>query len=439
MTDGTTHRTGGAWPGPSRASRPSHPPLGGSALLGQCWHDARVTTSSTNGFRRQRFTEDDGTDYARIFSAEYNGRDLGSETFVTEGTRYEYTIVGDDDVTLRTMRAEGGRRGGVIGARTDHVVFWLTKGRLEIHFADRTRVIDTGTPYIASASEAYRFESSDTVYNGLHLADAFLRAVGRELGYRLPDGPLLFDQQDAAVAQREPLRRLVQDLAPALLDERVVGSMRTALNRRLAVVVLDTFPLRHRGEDVPVANRLRDAIRYIEAHAGDRPSVPEIADACGLSQRGLQDVFARTLGTTPNRFLRDHRLDCVRRELLRAAGDDGVTPVARRWGFTNPGRFAAAYRERFGEDPAATLRGSRAARPESGRTSWRVRRALAHIEAHAGDDLTVEQIAAAAGVRPRRLQQLFQEECGRSPMTIVRAVRDAAAVRSNAAGIGRSA
>ncbi|WP_069713602.1 AraC family transcriptional regulator [Curtobacterium sp. ER1/6] len=390
-------------------------------------------SSTTHGFRRLRFTEDDGVDYARIFSAEVNGRDLGSDTFVTDGTRYEYTIVGDEDVTLRTMRSENGRRGGVIAPRTDHVVFWLTRGRLEMHFADRTRVIEPGSPYIASASEAYRFVSADTVYNGLHLADPFLRSVGEELGYRLPDGPLLFDQQDATVAQREPLRRLVQDLAPALLDDRVVGPMRTALNRRLAVVVLDTFPIRNRGEDVPVANRLRDAIRYIEAHADDRPSVPEIAEASGLSQRGLQDVFARTLGTTPNRFLRDHRLDCVRRELLRAVGDDGVTPVARRWGFTNPGRFAAAYRDRFGEDPAATLRASRAARPESGRTSWRVRRALAHIEAHAGGDLTVEQIAEAAGVRPRRLQQLFQEECGQSPMAVVRAARDAAS-RNTTAG-----
>ncbi|WIE75128.1 AraC family transcriptional regulator [Curtobacterium sp. MCSS17_007] len=397
-----------------------------------------MSTSSTNGFRRLRFTDGDGTDYARIFSAEYNGRDLGSDTYLTEGTHYEYTIVGDDDVTLRTMRSEGGRRGGVIGPRNDHVVFWLTKGRLEMHFADRTRVLEAGSPYIASASEAYRFESADTVYNGLHLSDSFLRSVGEELGYRLPGGPLLFDQQDEAVARREPLRRLVQDLAPALLDDRVVGPMRTALNRRLAVVVLDTFPVRDRGQDVPVANRLRDAIRYIEAHATDRPSVPDIAAACGLSQRGLQDVFARTLATTPNRFLRDHRLDCVRRELLRTPGEDGVTPIARRWGFTNPGRFAAAYRERFGEDPAATLRTSRAADPGSGRTSWRVRRAVAHIVEHADGDLTVDEIAGAAGVRPRRLQQLFRQECGQSPMAYLRAVR-AAASRNTGAGIGGGA
>jgi len=403
--------------------------------------------STTNGFRRLRFSDGEGSDYSEIFTAEYGGSDFASETFATDDTRYEYTVVGDDDLSLRTMRAEGGRRGGVIGVRDDHVVFWLTKGRLEMHFADRTRVVEPGSPYIASASEAYRFESDGTVYNGVHVSDRFLRSVGRDLGYRLPDGPLLFDQQDEVVARREPLRHLIRELGPALVDERVLGPMRTALNRRLAVVILDTFPIRNRGDDVPVANRLRDAIRFIELHAAERPSVPTIAAACGLSQRGLQDVFARTLDTTPHRFLRDHRLDRVREELLRADRggpvapadcplvSSGIAAIARRWGFTNPGRFAETYRDRFGEDPAVTKRASLAAQPEAGKASWRVRRAVSYIEQHLDDPLTLADIAAAAGVLPRRLQQLFREERGESPMACVRAMR-AAAERNGAAGNG---
>ncbi len=372
-----------------------------------------MSTASPNGFRKARYTHDDGTDYGTIFSTEYSGSAFASDTYVTPDTRYEYTVVGDDDLTLRSMRALGGRRGGVIGPRTDHVVFWLTEGELEMHFPDRTRVVRPGTPYIASASEAYRFESTGTVYHGIHVADAFLRDVGRRLGFRLPDGPLLFDQQDETIARREPLRRLLRELHCSLMDDRVTGPMRTALNRRLATVLLDTFPLRDRGDDVPVANRLRDAVRFVEEHADERPSVSRIATACGLSERGLQEVFARTMGTSPRRFLRDHRLDRVRDELLQGA-DQTVSAIAGRWGFTNPGRFARDYRERFGEDPGATLRQ---------RSNARVRAAVTFIEQHVDGSLTVARIADAAGVRPRRLQQLFRAEHGTTPTEFVAELR----------------
>ena len=391
-----------------------------------------MSTASSNGFRKQRFTDDDGSDYGTIFSSEYHGSDFASETVVAPGTHYEYLVVGDDDLSLRTMRATGGRRSGVIGPREDHVVFWLAQGHLEMHFADRVRVVRPGSPYIASASEAYRFESEETVYNGVHVADAFLRRVGRELGYHQPDGPMLFEQQDELIARREPLRRLIRELGPALLDERVQGAMRTALNRRLAVVILDTFPLRDRGDDVPVASRLRDGIRFVEEHAQERPPVRAIADAAGLSERSLQDVFLRTLGVSPSRFLRDTRLDGARGVLLRGASEGGVADVARMWGFSNPGRFATAYRERFGETPGTTMRDARGPRPETGATSERVRRALSFIEDHADEALTVEHIADAAGVRPRRLQQLFQAECGSSPMAALRRVRAEQAERNGA-------
>ena len=34
---------------------------------------------------------------------------------------------------------------------------------------------------------------------------------------------------------------------------------------------------------------------------------------------------------------------------------DTVPAVAARWGFTNPGRFAAAYRQAYGRQPSDTL------------------------------------------------------------------------------------
>ncbi|MBV9195797.1 MAG: AraC family transcriptional regulator [Solirubrobacterales bacterium] len=45
------------------------------------------------------------------------------------------------------------------------------------------------------------------------------------------------------------------------------------------------------------------------------------------------------------------------RELLASdAAQCTVGELAARWGFLNPGRFAAAYRARYGVSPSVTLR-----------------------------------------------------------------------------------
>jgi AraC-like DNA-binding protein len=51
------------------------------------------------------------------------------------------------------------------------------------------------------------------------------------------------------------------------------------------------------------------------------------------------------------------RAECAHRELLAAdPGDESVTAVAYRWGFSSPSRFAATYREAYGVAPSCTLR-----------------------------------------------------------------------------------
>lgn len=52
-----------------------------------------------------------------------------------------------------------------------------------------------------------------------------------------------------------------------------------------------------------------------------------------------------------------------------------------------------------------------------------VRRAQAFIEGRAGDDLSVADIAAAAGVTPRSLQYAFQQHLGCTPLAYLRRVR----------------
>ena len=57
-------------------------------------------------------------------------------------------------------------------------------------------------------------------------------------------------------------------------------------------------------------------------------------------------------------YVRRRRLEQAHDELLRLDPTTGarVTDVALRNGFAHTGRFAAAYRQRFGESPSTTLR-----------------------------------------------------------------------------------
>ena len=82
-----------------------------------------------------------------------------------------------------------------------------------------------------------------------------------------------------------------------------------------------------------------------------------------VSARSLQDGFQRSIGVPPMRYLRNVRLDRVHDDLLAAGPDEAtVSQVAGRWGFLHLSRFAAAYRERFGQSPSQTLRHAPASR-----------------------------------------------------------------------------
>jgi AraC-like DNA-binding protein len=101
---------------------------------------------------------------------------------------------------------------------------------------------------------------------------------------------------------------------------------------------------------------VRRAEAYFRDHADRAVRLEDAAAAAGCSARALQRAFRRFRGTSPHAALRRVRLELARAEL--ASGAAGAAAVARRYGFTNAGRFAAAYAGRFGELPSETRRRS---------------------------------------------------------------------------------
>ncbi|HEY0531180.1 MAG TPA: AraC family transcriptional regulator [Actinoplanes sp.] len=83
----------------------------------------------------------------------------------------------------------------------------------------------------------------------------------------------------------------------------------------------------------------------------------DLAAIAGVGVRVLQESFRQHVGMSPLTYLRRLRLDGVHAELSRSEPwEVSVSEVAFRWGFTHLGRFAGAYRARYGVAPSQTLR-----------------------------------------------------------------------------------
>jgi transcriptional regulator GlxA family with amidase domain len=115
----------------------------------------------------------------------------------------------------------------------------------------------------------------------------------------------------------------------------------------------------HPGATASRLEAVERAEAYVRTHTGGSVPVSTLCRVVGLSERGLRNAFYGVRGMSPKRYLTAARLRAARRALRNArGGDTTVTGVATRYGFYELGRFAASYKEAFGETPSATLRGT---------------------------------------------------------------------------------
>ena len=105
---------------------------------------------------------------------------------------------------------------------------------------------------------------------------------------------------------------------------------------------------------------VKRALDAMHAEPARQFTAADLAAIGGVGVRVLQEAFRQHVGVSPLAYLRRLRLDGVHAELSRSdPWQMSVSEVAYRWGFTHLGRFAGAYRARFGEAPSQTLRDRR--------------------------------------------------------------------------------
>ncbi len=101
---------------------------------------------------------------------------------------------------------------------------------------------------------------------------------------------------------------------------------------------------------------VKQASDYMQANAGRPIRIRDVADACCVTPRTLENGFKTFKAMTPIAYLTQLRLEAVRHELRTMDCPPRISEIARRWGFPDPGRFAERYRRAFGELPSETRR-----------------------------------------------------------------------------------
>jgi AraC-like DNA-binding protein len=101
-------------------------------------------------------------------------------------------------------------------------------------------------------------------------------------------------------------------------------------------------------------------MRQFEEVLANRPEhrlrVPDVCAILGVTEPALRTCCDAFLGINPSHYLLLRRLKLAQAAMLRTDPMTArVGDIAKRYGFPETSRFAAAYRLAFGENPSATL------------------------------------------------------------------------------------
>lgn len=232
-------------------------------------------------------------------------------------------------------------------------------GRIESESAGNAVVSTVGAASVfrPDTPAAITRWTADCEIVGVKIDGAYLhREVARVLGRpdrRIPDQVDLSTQ--AGRAWMALLGSIVQQVrgGDGLWQTPVVAE-------QLSGAITSAFLLAALPDDPAATARPRIVKRVLDRIDED-PSLAwtagDMADAAGVSVRRLQEGFREYLGMCPRDYLLDVRLARIHEDLV--AGDPSVTSVtdvALRWGITHTGRFAGAYRRKYGCAPSETLR-----------------------------------------------------------------------------------
>lgn len=151
---------------------------------------------------------------------------------------------------------------------------------------------------------------------------------------------------------RATLRRIADEiLAPGFASAANVEAALVSVAIELRRGVEAVKPSDERDGDILPARQLAVLQSMLLELNGPGPTVPELAEACGMSGRRLASSYKRSTGVTLRHYMSETRLARAKR-LLESSGAP-IKQIAYDSGFGSSSAFVAAFRKTIGITPAA--------------------------------------------------------------------------------------
>lgn len=276
---------------------------------------------------------------------------------VQGGVGFEARRRGTNLLSLVSMACTGTVSADV-HAESAMTVFWMKSGAGEVDGSSA----QTGRPVLfRNDPQSVRWE--DFQLDLIRIDRAVVEQVAAERGAWHP-GPLEFrphhiPEGPALAAWWLTVRAVASEVLRGPAE--VPSDRERELARFAASGLLTAIPHWPVGQHEPrtaAAARFARAEGFLLDHATEPITVEDVAEAAGLSVRGLQEAFRRHHGLTPTTYLRRIRL-LLAREQLESGDGRSIGEIARAVGFAHLGRFAGSYRDEFGVLPRETWQAAR--------------------------------------------------------------------------------
>ena len=252
------------------------------------------------------------------------------------------------------------------------------EGRIECEVRDGTYMyldeedLQISTRNLSDQTFGFPLDEYKGITVGIALDEAQResQALFTSFSIDLPTLRAKFCKEDRTFLMRttEPIRDIFADLYTASRELRI-PYFRIKIIELLLVLGAADVP--ENGESRPYfpkkqVDTAKRIMEYIRDHMDRHMTLQELSDRFRISQTAMKLVFKSIYGQSVYAYLRHYRIE--RAACLLRNGNDSITVVAGKVGYSNPSKFAAAFKAVKGMPPARYQK--EAVRMEHIETEW---------------------------------------------------------------------